>query len=485
MRCVLGTSHPRFLIRRFTLKMARLRPWAFLVLALAALGARGHATAKSIPEECGAPGPEIDAASDVHAFEEYQNAINQLLQQGKFKQLDCLADAARSQKARLPGGNWKLRLVYGGVSDQETHATEIDWKDRLKRLQHWVDERPNSTTARIALAEAYTHYAWFARGHGTADDVSDSGWKLFSGRMKKAREILEQNLLLKEECPEWYAVMLDVAQGEGWDRERADALVQQATAFEPTYDAYYRTYALFLLPKWYGKDGDTERFAQESADRVRGEDGDILYFQIAKELVCTCESPQFSHMSWPRIQKGFDVLGKKYGQSLVSINSYALMAVNQDDSVLADTLFKRIGDKWDKETWRTEDYFEQMRTSSAEWAPLQAHGRAIKQEAETNMQSTEGAAYLKRFQPKFAVFLQKCREAGANDPTGFELAVQIAKDGGVQDASANTPTNAANCLFVELRRSHEHNETPFPPPPAAAYWLQFNIDPAMFKRTAN
>src|SRR5262249_53560193 len=163
-------------------------------------------------------------------------AIDQAFQQEKFKELDCLADHFRANKDRFAGGQWKLRKLYNGVADQTTHATEEDWKLRLKRLQRWTQVNPQSATARIPLAEAYTNYAWAARGDGYTDTVSQSGWDLLGERMKKAREILEQNSNLKTKCPQWYLVMLQVAQGEGWDHRRAAALMQEAAAFEPTYD---------------------------------------------------------------------------------------------------------------------------------------------------------------------------------------------------------------------------------------------------------
>jgi len=436
---------------------------------------------KANPAGCTVKGPDYDPGTDVQAYAKYEGGIRNLLKQKRFKDLDCLADAARSSKARFSGGAWKLRMIYGGLEQPAGNATEIDWKNQLQLLQSWVTANPKSITARIALAEAYTNYAWYARGNGFSDTVSQSGWTLFSTRLKKAREILEQASTLSSKCPEWYAAMQNVALGEGWDLAREAALFRQAVAFEPAYDPFYRNQAVFVNPKWNGEEGDPAKLASESADRIGGPDGDILYFQIAKEIVCACEDHEFSHMAWPRLQKGFAALEKKYGRSLFNLNAYALMAVKTDDEELADALFKQIGDKWDKDVWQTEEYFRETKSMAAQAGPVYARQRIVREEATANTQSPEGAAYLKDFQPRFAVFLRKCQEAAASDQSGFVFLLQIARDGSVESAHSSEDTNAGSCLLGELKHSYDLHETAFPPPPSPDYWLKFDMDPAMFK----
>src|SRR5262249_26437364 len=159
---------------------------------------------------------------------------------------------------------------------------------------------------RIALAKAYTQYAWKARGDGMSDTVSQNGWKLFADRLQKARETLEQAASLSTKDPEWYAAMQSVSLGESWDLKRSNALFEEAIKFEPVYDAFYRNQAVYLRPQWNGEKGDSAKVAEQGADRIGGSEGDILYFQVAKELVCTCDESEFNQMSFARVQKGFD-----------------------------------------------------------------------------------------------------------------------------------------------------------------------------------
>jgi hypothetical protein len=450
--------------------------FAFLQMANADVAVK---KAQSSGRSCTFSDAAFDTATDIHALDKYQDAVAQQLKQGKFSELDCLANASRTTKARFSGGAWKLRNLYIGLtSPRPGHPTQEDWRRHMALVTQWTQARPRSITARIVLAESYVSYGWDARGSGYADDVSDSGWKLFGQRAEKARQILNAAPAMKTKCPDWYIAMQQVAQAQSWDLPKATALFQEAVAYEPAYQYYYRTYAYLLLPKWGGEEGDAAHFAQESADRIGGDDGDILYFLIASRVVCGCQESEFNHFSWPRLQKGFDATGKKYGPDLLNFNNLAMMASRSSDWVVADPAFKRIGDNWAKDVWITEDWFRQNRAMAASGAAAQARSRAIQQEAESNAQSPEGIAYRKAFDDRFAAVEQPCLDKAKEDPAQFDFLISVAKDGGVEDAWGTHPTPLMQCLMKSLYDSHVKTEKPFPAPPKAPYWMVVHMDPS-------
>ena len=288
------------------------------------------------------PGLSADDSIDAYATEKYSAAVSNMLAAEEFKQLDCLADSLRESQARFASGAWKLNIFYSGLEAPLLHPTENDWKDHLKRLKNWQYENPESITARIALAEADLSYAWDARGNQGADTVSDNGWQLFGQRAAEARKILEKASSLKAKCPEWYVAMETVALAQGWERPEAEAVVEEAFSKDPRYYHVYQKYAMYLLPRWYGEEGDTEAFAASIADRIGGDQGDAVYYKIAVSVVCNCKTePQLERMSWPRIQKGFATLEKQNGVSMPNLNIFALMAIKRNDSVVADQMFRR------------------------------------------------------------------------------------------------------------------------------------------------
>jgi hypothetical protein len=285
----------------------------------------------------------------------YQAHIALIFSQGDYAQLEQEAQKARISKARLTGAIWKLNGLYEGVEkpSSEDHPTEADWNAHLASLKKWIAANPESATARIALANAYVAYAWAARGVGYADTVTRSGWKLMGQRIELAKSTLIEAARLKEKCPFWYTVMQNVALAEGWDKSTARELFQQAVEFDPGFLQYYRAYAYFNLPKWYGEPGEAEQFAEEVSQKVAGPEGDIYYFEIGSEIACQYdlyESP-VPKMSWEKIKAGYAAIDQLYGTSNLKANRFAFMAYLVGDKPAAQQAFTFIGDNRDAKVW--------------------------------------------------------------------------------------------------------------------------------------
>lgn len=435
---------------------------------------------------CAFSDTEFDPSTDVHALDNYRDAIAALLKQKKFKELDCVADAARVGKTRFSGGAWKLRNFYIALEEPRPgHPTEVEWKQHLKLIEQWKDSNPDSVTAPIVLAQAYMGYGWAARGVGYSDDVSQSGWKLFGQRAAKAKEILEHAAEDGVKCPDWFIGMQQVAMAQGWPLDQARALFEKAAKFEPGYQYYYRAFAEYLQPKWSGQEGDPARFAEQQGNRIGGEEGDVMYFLIAEKIVCACADPESGYFSWPRMQKGFAALEKKYGPSLISVNAFALMATKNTDWVLADAQFKRIGDQFDNDEWTSEQFFKQMRDISAQMGQAKSRLSASRKEAEDSRHTKEGEAYYQEVERKLAPYEQKClKEAGSHEPKS-EVLLLVAKDGDIKDFQAeNLPGQFGQCVSRMLYVAHVNKETPLPPPPHDDYWVLLMLDPTTASASA-
>ncbi len=427
------------------------------------------------------PQLNIDDATNVQAVTYYQAAIADMLVQEQFAQLDCLADSLRANKERFSGGMWKLHALYSGLSLPLQHPTEPDWKNQLATLTTWVSMKPNSVTARIALAQTYLNYGWFARGTETSDTVSETGWQLFAERSAKARAILEEAAALKIKCPEWYVVMMSVALAEGWKRPQAEELVDQAFALDHDYYYVYRLYANYLLPKWYGEDGETEKFVAELSDRIGGKSGDAVYFQIAGFLVCSCnDNPQLKRMSWQRIQNGFAAVTDANGSSLTNMNMLALMAMKIEDYPLADQMFKRIADQWSEATWHKQSYYDSMKDLAAQIAPIMLEHRQGMEEADTNSKSPEGARYQAAFEKQFASIIQQCTSSAPSDSETFDLVIKIDEKGTPSIFMATRGTAVSSCLVSNLMSFHLAQTAFFPPPPRPSYWLRLPLNPSAY-----
>jgi hypothetical protein len=412
-----------------------------------------------------------DTAQNIGAAKRYTEAIASLLEQERFKELDCIADEARSSKARFSGGSWKLHNIYIGLAQPRLHPTSEDWQALLDLLSKWAETNPASITARIAEAEAYSNFAWEARGEETADTVSESGWRLYKERSGKAEQILMDAAKLRNKCPEWFVAMQEVARAQSWDVNRMNELLKNAMAYEPKYYYFYRIHANLLLPKWFGEEGDTERFVEQIANQIGGKQGDIVYAQLASGLICKCgEEEMVRKLSWPRIQKGYAAIEAEYGMSYINLNSYAYIAVRNADSETANKLFQRIGDQRDEGQWK-EKYFQQCKEWAAQMASMDALQRERREAGTANVKTPEGVKYSKVLSSKLTDMMTECRKDSRSDDTAFQLTVKVNENGALAGAFPDPLTATANCVIFYASKAE------LPVPPAANYWVTFAVNP--------
>jgi hypothetical protein len=337
-----------------------------LLVVGATLGCRPSAARlRNLDPEAGPPA-ELVVRNENREREEFGRAMRVLLQARQYDSLDRIARDLRQQKAKWPNGYWKLRSFYlYGFDQPDVTSSETQWKTLLSQLRDWAATRPNSVTARVALATALVGYGWHARGEGWGHEVSDAGNHLFEERLSQADSVLVSARRLPESCPGTAAMLQRVAMGLGWPRTAYDSLVKAAIQSEPTFELYYEQAATYLLPRWYGKDGEWERFASDVADQLGGAEGDAMYARIVwskdeyyKEVF------KESAASWERTSRGYQQLLHTYPHSLELQSQYAFLAAEADDRDQARALVDRLGPRVDPAVWKTRDYFVSIR----DWA---------------------------------------------------------------------------------------------------------------------
>jgi hypothetical protein len=310
------------------------------------------------------PVPSGNSTKPVESDEPYIAHINDLVAQQDFAQLEKIALQNRTGKSRLIGGYWKNHEFYLATGDLSSYGqpADSDYKHQIDRLKKWIAAYPGSAAARISLANLYTYYAGFARGPGAADSVADSQWQLFHERTALAKQLLLEAASLKERDPEWYAVMQQIAHDEGWDKTQVRELLSQAVAFEPGYYHYFRNYAQYLLPQWYGEPGDIQAFAEEASGRLPEPDSSMLYFQIVSSLACYCRQAMedLPHASWPKIRQGYTNLNRLYGTTNLIANRFAFMATTFKDKPSAQEAFAALTNM-DLGIWYAKEVFDNSR----------------------------------------------------------------------------------------------------------------------------
>ena len=139
-------------------------------------------------------------------------------------------------------------------------------------------------------------------------------------------------------------------------------MLDQAIAFEPGYYHYYRNYADYLLPQWYGEKGDIQAFAEQTSAQLPSPDNSILYFEIMSSLACYCQESMegLSHASYQELRDGYFNLSRLYGTANLTANRFALMAATFHDKFSAHEAFAEVASR-DATVWTTQESFEFFR----------------------------------------------------------------------------------------------------------------------------
>jgi hypothetical protein len=282
-----------------------------------------------------------------------------------YADVEALAAKYRASKERYASGAWKLEYVYSGV-DVPDGSSDSAYEKRLRELEDWVRARSEVAMPRIAMSRVFFDYGWKARGTDVADKVTEAGWRLFASRLQKAEAHLARARGLKEPCPVLWSSLLHVALGLQYKRDRYDTLFAQALQEYPDYKPYFNSRAYYLLPRWYGGEGEWEKDLAKSADRLGGEAGDMLYAQVfwcfahstPSELSCVFNK---SAACWERVERGFDAISKQFPQEATGLaGQRAFLAAMAAQGAKAQQYFLETNGKVDPGDWGGKKEVEQF-----------------------------------------------------------------------------------------------------------------------------
>lgn len=291
-----------------------------------------------------------------------------------YDKLEALAARYRSSKEQYANGDWKLEFLYKSL-DSIDHDSEriwgnpnMVWASRMQEIQGWIDARPDSITARITMASFLRNYAWRARGGGYANTVSDEAWHRFSDRLNQAAVVLAGAKSLNEKCPFYWSSAMGLGLGLQVTKAQFNDLFKEAIQAEPDFEDYYSLRAVFLLPRWYGSEGEWEKDLTQSANKLGGDNGDMLYARVVWDIHhYDTSSNVFDEnpgISWDRVDRGFEVIEKRFPNSLAAKNEGAYLAFLAEDKQKARDYFTQTQGKVDLSVWTSEAKF----TDCANWA---------------------------------------------------------------------------------------------------------------------
>ncbi len=324
------------------------------------IGCGEHNGATSSAGNQGGKSPTFEVSPESAEFRAVADEARGKLVARDWDGIDSLANKYRTSKDALPDGLWKLEAVYQGLQIEYT-ATGEQWEGHIKALTEYAKAKPNSISARVAVADNFVRLAWKARGGGTAQTVTQIGWKLFGERLRQASATLENARKLDQKCPYFWNVLLDVARGLSYEKPQFERLYVEASQLYPNHATHTTLKLQYLLPRWNGVPGELEAFLASSVSKMNSEEGDVYYAQVCwhfQNLRSIRNAFRESRLSWERADRGYAALEKRFPSSVRLKNIRAFMAVMGGSPEAAKEAVKNLGGQIDLAIWESPERFQ-------------------------------------------------------------------------------------------------------------------------------
>ncbi|HEX4150170.1 MAG TPA: WD40 repeat domain-containing protein, partial [Pirellulales bacterium] len=276
--------------------------------------------------------------------QELRKTVPGLLAERKFKELDALADALRASQARVVTGSLKLTQFYVVVAELPAKPKDEVYEERIKLLENWVDERPESFTGLVTLARTWEQYGWFARGGGYANTLSREGVAHFEERCLKAADLLQQAEQLPVKDPELYHFGIMLGIDLSWSREIIERICDDSATLDPGFLPTFIAATRYYLPRWYGDAGDLEEFAKEAVQKTEKACGKTIYARIVLAAEDYHSFTAFNDFAfdWSLVKQGFEDWNRQYPPDQRRLQSYCRLACVARDRQTAGALFEKI-----------------------------------------------------------------------------------------------------------------------------------------------
>ena len=277
------------------------------------------------------------------AHAELIDMVGALVDEGRFEALELLAERWSGIDQDIE--DTECRSLYVFLVNLVRGHKPNDWPEEtsLATFQKFVEANPDCEFFRILLTMEAIKMAWDNRGRGYASGVDAKEYVYFRLNLEEATNML-MPLFQREQppCPEAYVQAMELSKVMQWTDEEIEYLLTEAMKNAPTYSRIYGEAAVGRMPRWGGAPNASVRLAERVADAVGGDEGDILYAEIARwtrNYHSWNKVYHFLGFSKERIFEGFakSVIKNPVRQNL-KFNRALIMADRMTDQKLAKEL---------------------------------------------------------------------------------------------------------------------------------------------------
>ncbi len=303
--------------------------------------------------------------------------VEQMLMDGRTDELDVIADDYRASRVRTSGGWWALAQLYAQLSPfagarcgcGEPESSSVTFDHKREALEAWLERRPHSLTARIALADLWKARAWQLRGFGSAKDTTEAAWRGFREAMARAEETLAP--VDETADPMVYFLEMEIVVVFDEPRGRLQAMHTLATRAFPTFPAYAPQYYNYMLERWFGHRGESAAFAASLLANPGGDQGKIEYVSVATKAATMSagvdDVMRWSGIDYKALIDAYAARQRTVGLTNRDWNVLLFYSVAMRDKKGANFALDHIAGHWDRGVFRTQALIDWVTGWSKSW----------------------------------------------------------------------------------------------------------------------
>lgn len=286
-----------------------------------------------------------------------------MLQNKRYDLLEKYLQSLLKERNRDKDGNLLLNLAYQKLCDVE--ETQNSYAKRIFQLKAWLTQHSSSHFVNACLGIIFVDYAWYARGGGFANTITEEGGRLFEERLSTAKDYLERAYSLDQSDPNVPAELITVAKGLGLGRNEMEKQFHRAILADRTDHQAYFNKLTYLMPKWFGSKEEMLSFARESVKKAPPGSRIPGVLLTAHWEVYFREGKDSSYFrdpyTWKEMKEVYRTLTKSFPKAKRTHNWFARTAYLAGDYEVVREELRIIGDDWDRGVWDNKNTFEEIK----------------------------------------------------------------------------------------------------------------------------
>jgi len=270
-----------------------------------------------------------------------------------WDELERLDAAARVDPERARNGGLALCQVREAIGRGHGNPSLAYHEARVAGTLAWAQRRPELALAHAAHLEALSGLAWFHRGGGYANTVSDQRFRDFRATLDRAQAYAEQHAAVLSGDGFAAQVMAELLRDRGASVAQQLAAARRGLKQEPWDECIYRSVINSLMPKWGGTPQQLDAWVREAMRNLPEAEASMRYVRLYNDAVDRYyEQSLFEDtpVQWPLMREGLKRMVAAHPQSEYWRNRRGFLACMAKDRETAAEVLEAI-DKPDLDAW--------------------------------------------------------------------------------------------------------------------------------------